>query len=280
MLWKKITGTGAVLSLAVGGLFALAAPAQATTASNAASDCHGLTFEVDPNEDHRAWRATVDGTVVWKSGDFGDDLGNDHEKLVDAGWTTEGPFDVHVKARDAKRGTVTMQWWHVNPPEKPNGWTDWAGGEWQWEKPKDCDKRGEPVKPEVRKPTCDDLKGHIKIPDIKGVQYRLDGEKVDPGEHSVKPGTYEVTAEPRRPHGAKKRWELDLELKECPEEKDEKPGEEKDKRDEEKKDEEKKDELPVTGGSPGVAAGAALGLLTLGGGMYFLARSRRLRFTA
>jgi LPXTG-motif cell wall-anchored protein len=38
--------------------------------------------------------------------------------------------------------------------------------------------------------------------------------------------------------------------------------------------------LPVTGTSTGIIAGAALALLTFGGGLYLFARRRRISFTA
>jgi hypothetical protein len=273
MLWKKFIGALGAMSLAAAGAFALASPAQAVTTNEAVSTCEGLTFTVTPNADHRAWRAVIDKKVVWQSGDWEDqNLGDDHQKLVDAGWTKKGPFEVHVPARHAKRGPVTMEWWDTYEPD----WMSLDGSEWEWKKPDDCRERIEPKKPEHRDATCDE-KGFIDIPDQKGVQYRIDGKRVDPGKHEVKPGKYEVTAEPKRHHrfkdDVKKRWLIKIEEpKDCPD--DGRGGEKDDK----KKDED--DKLPVTGASTGVAAGGALALLALGGTLLFLARQRRLRFTA
>lgn len=276
MLWKKFIGTLGAMSLAAAGAFALASPAQAMTTDEGVSTCKGLTFTVTPNADHRAWRAVIDTEVVWRSGDWEDeDLGNDHEKLVEAGWTKEGPFEVHVPAWHAKKGPVTMQWWHVNPPEDPNGWTHWDGGVWEWKKPEDCRKTIEPKKPEHRDATCDE-KGFIDIPDQKGVKYLIDGKRVEPGKHELEPGEYEVTAKPKRyfrfKDGAKKRWLIKIEKpKDCPD--GGQGGENDDKKDDD-------DKLPATGASIGLAAGGALALLALGGSLLFVARQRRLRFTA
>lgn len=284
MLWKRIIGTASGLALAATGLMALAAPAQAGPPPASVSDCDGLTFTVEPNADHRVWRALVDGKVVWTSGDFGKDLdvdlGNDHEKLVKKGWTEQGPFDVHVKARDAKHGPVTLQWWHVNPPKHPNGWTDWAGGQWTWEKPDHCVVK--PEKPGVTPPTCKHTKGVISIPDVDHVRYRIDGEKVDAGDYKVKPGKYRVTAKPEFPYefpdGKRDHWKVRIEEADCPD-KPTKPGKGgHDKPGKHDKDDDQ-DQLPVTGTSLGIASGAAVGLVALGTAIFYVARNRKFRFT-
>jgi LPXTG-motif cell wall-anchored protein len=249
----------------------MASPVHATGGHDV-TDCGTYKFKVEPghNANHRAWRAVIDDLVVWQSGDFGDDLGDDHQTLVDNGWTMDGPFWVEVDGDDAAKGPVSMQWWHVNPPGNPNGWTDWGGedGPKFDDYPRKCNDLKEP---EVTQPTCEDPKGYITIPDKEGVKYKIDGEDAAPGVYPVDPGTYEVTAKKRvfkdyKWHTFKRTWIIDIiEPRGCETPPPDNGG---------------GGELPKTGTQVLLVAGIAMALLALGGGLYFATRRRRISFTA
>lgn len=179
----------------------------------------------------------------------------------------------------------------------------------------DCGWKFDPREPKVRDATCDHEKGFIRIPDAEDALYFINGKKAEPGKHWLKPGIYEVVAIKKKlvlSDGADmltdleaaggdwtkrfpdfKKWFVEIKApKDCPgkggehdKKRDDKKDGKKDrkKHDDRKKDDKKKDDdkmLPVTGPSTPIVAGGAVALLVLGGGMYLLARQRRVRFTA
>lgn len=297
---RRLAASVAGLVVGLGGTLALTAPAQAQNVEQDNGrilvDCQTQVYEVDrsglEDPEPHAWRAVLrDGSgellgVLWQSGDWEPeaDLGTDVDALVERGWTISGSFDVVADVEGIPNGNITVEYWNhrTTSAGEARGWTKYGAFprvKWEYEEP--C---GRVLEYSLTEATCE-APATIEIPEThpedveegKGpLTYTINGEVFAPGVHELAPGSYEVLA--HRGGGVKdyaKRWEFVIDEPECEEpvppatpepgatpEPSPEPG------------------LPVTGAQTGIIAGAALALLTLGGGLYLVARRRRITFTA
>lgn len=303
---RRLAAGVAGLVIGLGGGLTLAAPAQAQNVEQdngrVLVDCQTQVYEVDRSglndpEPH-AWRAVLRDDagdllrVLWQSGDWEEDadLGTDLDALVDNGWTISGSFEVVADVADIPNGYITVEYWNHNPTSSgtAKGWAKYGAFprvKWEYEEP--CGRVGQPV---VTEPTCD-TPATIEIPAThpedtppKGpLTYTINGEVVEPGVHELPPGTYHVVA--HRVGGKKdygKEWEIVITPPDCdeptppPSSEQPTPG----PSEPASPSPSPTPGLPVTGAQTGVIAGAAIALLTLGGGIYLLARRRRITFTS
>jgi LPXTG-motif cell wall-anchored protein len=254
-LSRRLLAGAAGLAIGLGGILAVAAPAQAT----------GQSLSDVKFEDN------CDGTfVTLKSGSV----------LEKYEWTIEqqyGDFLLDVELKKGEKKTVFVPKdvgeFKVDFAHSPHGWPK----KHEWKEPRICKIVQDPT---VTQPTCEDPTGEIMIPEApenvdNPLQYRLDGVDVDRGStHEVGPGTYVVTAhlvDPYDPYKDKliKTWTIEIVAPEdCPEETpppDDGGG---------------GGELPKTGVQTVLLGAGALLLLALGGGLYVVTRRRRITFTA
>jgi LPXTG-motif cell wall-anchored protein len=249
-LSRRLLAGAAGLAIGLGGVLAVAAPAQATGLSD-------VKFHDD-----------CDGTwVTVKSGDF----------LHKYEWTikqTYGDFELAFELKKGEDKTVFVPKdvgeFKVDFKDSPD--RDWPRKH-EWEEPRICKIVQDPT---VTQPTCEDPTGEIMIPEApenvdNPLQYRLDGVDVDRGStHEVGPGTYVVTAHLVDDYKDKllKTWTIEIVEPDCPEETpppDDGGG---------------GGELPKTGVQTALLGAGALLLLALGGGLYVVTRRRRITFTA
>ena len=289
--------TGLVVGL--GGSLALTAPAQADVAQDNTGriivDCQRQTYRIDrsdvENPEPYAWRAVLRDPadtggallrVLWQSGDWEPeaDLGTDVDALVERGWTVSGSWEVVAEVEGVPDGVIRLEYWNhqADAAGEAYGWTtddSFPAVVWDHEAP--C---GQVPGYTVTEATCE-AAAIIEIPDAlpeeleeeAPLTYTINGEVFPPGGYELTPGSYEVVT--RLTDGAKdytKRWEFVVGEPECEEEEPvaaplPRPTSE------------AEEGLPVTGTQTGIIAGAALALLTLGSGLYLVARPRRITFT-
>jgi LPXTG-motif cell wall-anchored protein len=257
-LSRRLLAGAAGLAIGLGGILAVAAPAQAT----------GQSFSDVKFEDN------CDGTfVTLKSGSV----------LEEYEWTIEqqyGDFLLNVELKKGEKKTVFVPKdvgeFQVDFKYSPRDWPPKWPRKHVWKEPRICKIVQDPT---VTQPTCEDPIGEIMIPEApenvdNPLQYRLDGVDVDRGStHEVGPGTYVVTAhlvDPYDPYKDKliKTWTIEIVEPDCPEETpppDDGGG---------------GGELPKTGVQTVLLGAGALLLLALGGGLYVVTRRRRITFTA
>lgn len=300
---RRLLAAATGLIVGVGGALAVGAGSgQAQEAgTKRVVNCQTLVLEPDREgqDSVHAWRVVLkprdtelDEIVLWQSGDWApdDDLGTDIQALIDKGWTVPGgPFTIDVDIEDAPKGYIFVQWW--TDYRKHPSWWNYQKWEWKYENP--CGKVG---KITVTQPTCDNPNGIFEVPDPgeEEVTYRINGEVATPGPHEVAPDSYEITA--LRIGGVKnyaKNWDVVIPPPDCPTPQSPEPTTQSPSPDSPEPSTATEPSessaspgpgqgggLPVTGAQSGIAVGIALALLAVGGGLYFAARRRRIRFTA
>jgi LPXTG-motif cell wall-anchored protein len=255
-LSRRLLAGATGLAIGLGGILAVAAPAQAIPAE--VPDKEPIEVTQPTCEDDKGYIVIPDhkGILI--------NYRLDGEN-VDPGVVEVGPGDYQVTKetrRSTKRSWSVRKTWDIRI--KPA---------------KDCQHEDEEKEREGKKlikepgftpPTCEDPNGYIEIPAAEHIElfvYSINGEPAERGvTYPVGPGSYTVEV-----HGkfTKKLWKTfhhDFEPADCPEEEEEENG--------------GGGELPETGAPTALVAGGALLLLTLGGAMYVVARRRRITFTA
>jgi LPXTG-motif cell wall-anchored protein len=256
-LSRRLLACAAGLAIGVGGILAVAAPAQAV--AEEVPDKEPIEVTQPTCEDDKGYIVIPDhkGILINYLLD-GED--------VDPGAVEVGPgnYQVTKETRHSIRASWSVQeTWDI----KINAARDCE------DEDEEKEREGKKLikEPTFTPPTCEDANGYIEIPAAGHIElfvYSINGEPVERGEtYSVfSPGSYTVEV-----HGkfTKKPWKsfhYDFEPADCPGEEEEENG--------------GGGELPETGAPTALVAGGALLLLTLGGAMYVVARRRRITFTA